>query len=56
MLQSCARLRKESRRCLSHSKRLSADRADVVKGLKEQLDAMHVRKELPIRVFVIGLL
>ena len=46
-MQSCARLRKESRRCLSHSKKLSSDRADVVKGLKEQLDAMHVRKELP---------
>ena len=42
LFQSCARLRKESRRCLSHSKKLTADRADVVKGLKEQLDALHV--------------
>ena len=50
--QSCARLRKESRRCLSHSKKLSSDRADVVKGLKEQLDAMHVRKYSC--VFLIG--
>ena len=40
--QTCARLRKESRRCLSHSKKLTADRTDVVKGLKEQLDALHV--------------
>ena len=56
-LQSCARLRKESRRCLNHSKKLTTDRADVVKGLKEQLDAMQVKKkELPRRVFFVGLL
>ena len=46
LFQSCARLRKESRRCLSHSKKLTADRADVVKGLKEQLDALHVSEGL----------